>query len=205
MVRVLTPGTATNASLVDTKENNFLAAVARSAAAAAATAPSGRAANRHAETRIGLAYADLSTGEFRATEFTGDERGGAAARRTRYSCGREKFCCHSPRRFSLKPRQPSGEWLRRPSKRASMIGFSSATMPARQLEEHFRVVALEGFGLSEHPQATAAAGAIVHYLRETSAIGAREPDESAAARHCGRRERDSSIWIASRITSSRTR
>ena len=49
----------------------------------------------------------------------------------------------------------------------------------RLLKEHFRVVALEGFGLSEHPQATAAAGALVHYLRETSAIGARKPEDTA--------------------------
>src|SRR5208282_4529973 len=49
----------------------------------------------------------------------------------------------------------------------------------RQLEEHFRVATLEGFGLVGHPQATAAAGAIVHYLRETSAIGARKPEDAA--------------------------
>ncbi len=49
----------------------------------------------------------------------------------------------------------------------------------RQLETHFRVVALEGFGLTGHPQATAAAGAIVHYLRETSAIGARNSEDAA--------------------------
>ena len=49
----------------------------------------------------------------------------------------------------------------------------------RQLETHFHVVALEGFGLVGHPQATAAAGAIVHYLRETSAIGARKPEDTA--------------------------
>jgi len=50
----------------------------------------------------------------------------------------------------------------------------------RILEEHFRVAALEGFGLDGHPCATSAAGALVHYLRETSAIGARSPEDSAA-------------------------
>src|SRR5450432_3233942 len=56
VVRVLTPGTATGASLLDPKENNFLAAVARSAAASAAAAGSVRPASRQTETRIGLAY-----------------------------------------------------------------------------------------------------------------------------------------------------
>ena len=50
---------------------------------------------------------------------------------------------------------------------------------ARMLSEHFRIVALDGFGLSEHPQAISAAGALVHYLRETSAIGARRPEDTA--------------------------
>src|SRR6202030_4206376 len=38
----------------------------------------------------------------------------------------------------------------------------------RLLTEQFGVAGLEGFGLAAHPQAIAAAGALVHYLRETS-------------------------------------
>src|SRR5271170_3434286 len=71
VVRVVTPGTAGYASLVGPKENNFLAAVARSAAASAAVA-GGRPPARRAEARIGLAFVDLSTGEFRSTEFSGE-------------------------------------------------------------------------------------------------------------------------------------
>src|SRR6202040_3766531 len=55
-----------------------------------------------------------------------------------------------------------------------------ASHAARLLEEHFRVTALEGFGLVGHSQATAAAGAIVHYVRETSAINARKPEDKLA-------------------------
>jgi DNA mismatch repair protein MutS len=40
------------------------------------------------------------------------------------------------------------------------------------------VATLEGFGLNGHASATAAAGALVHYLRETSAIGARTAEDS---------------------------
>jgi len=54
-----------------------------------------------------------------------------------------------------------------------------ANYATRMLEQHFRVATLEGFGLNGHAQATAAAGALVHYLRETSAIGARTPEDSA--------------------------
>src|SRR5437899_5594337 len=57
VVRVITPGTATDLQVLEPKENNFLAALARDP-----SAPT-----------IGLAYVDISTGEFHATEFTGAE------------------------------------------------------------------------------------------------------------------------------------
>src|SRR5438874_5336746 len=58
VTRVVTPGTAADSSL-GSEENNFLAAVAS------------------VGERVGFAALDLSTGEFRATEFTGE----TAARR----------------------------------------------------------------------------------------------------------------------------
>src|SRR5438132_5193252 len=58
VTRVVTPGTAADSSL-SSEENNFLAALAR------------------VEDRVGFAALDLSTAEFRATEFSGEH----AARR----------------------------------------------------------------------------------------------------------------------------
>src|SRR5271165_6624870 len=55
ITRIVTPGTATDAHLLRSHENNYLAAVARSG------------------TRAGLAYVDVSTGEFRATELEASE------------------------------------------------------------------------------------------------------------------------------------
>src|SRR5665213_2417441 len=55
VVRVITPGTATDLHVLEPRENNFLAAIAH--------APDGL--------RVGLAYVDVSTGEFRVTEFAG--------------------------------------------------------------------------------------------------------------------------------------
>src|SRR6202162_6563237 len=51
VTRVITPGTATDVSVLDARENNFLASVAQNG------------------TEIGLALVDLSTGEFQPTEF----------------------------------------------------------------------------------------------------------------------------------------
>src|SRR5712664_441104 len=54
VTRVVTPGTAADSSL-NSEENNFLAAIAGSGE------------------RVGFAALDLSTGEFRATEFQGED------------------------------------------------------------------------------------------------------------------------------------
>ena len=75
----------------------------------------------------------------------------------------------------------------------------------RVLKEQFRVAALDGFGLSEHPQATSAAGALVHYLRDTSAIGARTPEDTAAVPRSAPPARAWNTSTGLSITSSRTR
>ena len=184
VIRVLTPGTAISGALVDAKENNFLAAVARSAGtsiAAAAPAPAGRIASRQVEARVGLAYVDLSTGEFRATEFAGE---GAEAKL------RDELEILRPREILLsRPVRlfPDAEPTNAGSARLNGHAVETrldewifeAGYAGRQLENHFRVAALDGFGLAIHPQAAAAAGAIVHYLRETSAISPTKPEDAA--------------------------
>jgi len=154
VVRVITPGTASGPGLVDPKENNFLAAVSRDSGAGV----------------IGLAYVDLSTGDFRATEFAGP----AADNRLLDELGILR-----PREILL-PRPAS---LFPPAGVPDLAGIDALVsrldefifqpdFAARILEEQFRVAALDGFGLSQHVHAIGAAGAIVHYLRETSVIAA---------------------------------
>src|SRR5216684_7646915 len=55
VTRVITPGTATDVAVLEARENNFLAAVFQDTVANV----------------IGLAFVDLSTGEFQCTEFSG--------------------------------------------------------------------------------------------------------------------------------------
>jgi DNA mismatch repair protein MutS len=180
VIRVLTPGTASGAGLVGAKENNYLAAVARSAAAgvaAGAGAQAGAKGGRGAEPVIGLAFVDLSTGEFRATEFSGEK----AEARLRDELGilrpREVLRARAVTLFPVAmPAEMDG--LGAVETRLDEWVFE-ANYATRMMEQHFRVATLEGFGLNGHAQATAAAGALVHYLRETSAIGARTPEDSA--------------------------
>src|SRR5674476_504108 len=67
ITRVVTPGTAMDADLVRSRENNFLAAVCGNAARAV----SGNAA------RSAVAHVDVSTGEFKVTEMEPAEVAGA--------------------------------------------------------------------------------------------------------------------------------
>ncbi len=171
VTRVITPGTATDAQVLEPRENNFLAALRWSDAAGDSPA-------------IGLAYVDVSTGEFRATEFTGPD----AEVRLRDELQ------------SLRPREIL---LARPS---TLFSEAAAGTPGsldgvggvitrlddwifdpdytqRILQEHFGVAALDGFGLADHVPAAAAAGALLHYLRETSARSIATP---AALGHINR-------------------
>src|SRR6202050_5412849 len=145
----------------DAKENNFLAAVSRDASG----------------TTVGLAYVDLSTGDFRATEFSGP----GAETRLRDELGilraREVLL---PRPVSLFPAAgaPELNGLGAVETRLDDWIFHHE-FATRLLEEQFRVATLAGFGVTRHLQGVSAAGAIVPYLRETSAIGARGENGAA--------------------------
>jgi DNA mismatch repair protein MutS len=145
VTRVVTPGTATDSQILEPRENNYLAAVARR------------------DSSVGLALADLSTGDFRATEFSGAE---FAARL------QEELDRMRPREVLL----PSGANCieKSPSDATSPVTESylddwvfSEEYGARLLREHFHVATLAGYGLDGHALAVAAAGAILHYVRET--------------------------------------
>ena len=110
VVRVITPGTATDVAVLDARENNFLAAVA--------THPSG--------SPVGLAFVDLSTGEFQATEFSGPRAAEDLARRTCNSFIRAKLFFPARSNCSTPPRIlcPKALVVSNP---ASTTGFFSTT------------------------------------------------------------------------------
>ncbi|MDR3746771.1 MAG: DNA mismatch repair protein MutS [Acidobacteriota bacterium] len=157
VTRVLTPGTAADAQL-GSEENNFLACVTR------------------ARDSAGFAALDLSTGEFRATEFQGED----AERRIR-----EELLVLRPREVLFASSLPlfdrprtSGPVPAAAPRIASLENASWAETPLEdwvfspdyaipQVENHFGVLSLEGFGLANRAAAATAAGAILHYVRTT--------------------------------------
>ena len=164
VVRVVTPGTATDVAVLDAKENNFLAAVYQDSAAGA----------------IGLAFVDLSTGEFQCTEFSGPRAEDAL---------RDELQLLRPRETLL----PRPAELFETSKNSLLDGTGGVESRVddwafqhdyanRILREQFGVAELTGFGLDGHSHALAASGAIVHYLRENAAKQT-EPAEAIHGSH----------------------
>jgi len=183
VTRVVTPGTAVD-SLLGSEESNFLAAVV-SWNESWNEPGSGLDGNRitgntHAShARAGFAALDLSTGEFRATEFSGE---GAEKRiQDELEQLRPKellYASSTPLFDQAIDRGNAGE---APSPTRS--GAPSWTLTPLEdwafapdhaiplLENHFGVLSLEGFGLAGKPAAAAAAGAILHYVRSTQRGG----------------------------------
>ncbi len=138
VTRIVTPGTATDAHLLRSHENNYLAAVARNG------------------TRAGVAYVDVSTGEFRATEVEFAELPGLlesiGAREILVAAEAPLFPQPEPKRWIVTELE---DWI------------FSADYSDRILREHFKLHSLDGFGLAGRHAAIAAGGAVLHYLRDT--------------------------------------
>ena len=154
VTRVLTPGTAIDGS-VGAEENNFLAALARSSGA------------------VGLAALDLSTGEFRATEFRGPEAERRILEELQQLRPREILYPSSLPLFDRTPSDQSQLPLQQPGERTRFTETPledwvfSADYAVPLLENQLGVISLEGFGLHNKPAAATAAGAILHYVRST--------------------------------------
>ncbi|HMD16718.1 MAG TPA: DNA mismatch repair protein MutS [Terriglobales bacterium] len=166
VTRVVTPGTAADSSL-NAEENNFLAAVAT------------------VGDRVGFAALDLSTGEFRATEFGGESAGRRIQEELEQLRPKEMLYGSSAPLLErsghvsvravtgASPVQRTGT---APVPRVSGSGWAETPLDdwifapdhaIPLLENHFGVLSLEGFGLAGKRAAASAAGAILYYIRST--------------------------------------
>ena len=142
ITRVVTPGTAMDANLVRSRENNYLAAVARSG------------------TRSAVAYVDVSTGEFRVTELNPLEVPGLLEQ-----LGAREVLF--PGDLPLLSGDTTSEAAPRFVRTELEEWIFTQDYADRTLRDHFKLLTLDGVGLASRPAAVAAAGAILHYLRDT--------------------------------------
>ncbi len=149
VIRVVTPGTIVEPTLLEEKSNNYLAALVIEG------------------NRAGIAYADITTGEFATTQLSGDDVEQMAAEELERLRPAE---CLIPDTSNLQSPisnlQPPISNLQLQISKYESWRFELGN--ARQaLLDHFEVASLAGYGCEGLPLAVRAAGAIVQYLRET--------------------------------------
>jgi DNA mismatch repair protein MutS len=141
VIRVVTPGTVVESNLLTAKENNYLAAVVIQGE------------------RAGIAFVDITTGEFAATQVQGHD----LARLLLNEITRLKPAeIIAPHPASLEP----FEALSTPRSLYEEWRFE-ASHTQQVLQRHFEVATLDGFGLGGKPLAVQAAGAIIQYVADT--------------------------------------
>ncbi|MHC4449925.1 MAG: DNA mismatch repair protein MutS [Planctomycetota bacterium] len=144
VVRIVTPGTLTDESVLDAKAHNYLLAV------------------QMTPRRAGLAWAEVSTGRFFVEDVNRPQLLDAIARvgpaevlvASAVLDDDETFIADLARQTGTVP-QGVADWV---------FGEANATS---SLKEHFKVATLEGFGLKRRDLSMGAAASILHYLGET--------------------------------------
>ena len=148
VVRVITPGTVLESAILDQKSNNYLAAVS------AGVSDDGG--------RVGLAYVDISTGEFSATELAPDE---LPLELERIDAA-EVLLPRSNTPPEWADLATNGAGSRYEITSVEPGSFHPEEAP-QALLSHFGILTLESFGCEGMDLAVAAAGAIVGYLART--------------------------------------
>ena len=139
VVRVVTPGTIVEPGLLPHHTNNYLAAAF------------------YQDNRAGIAYVDISTGEFAATEIINKD--------IQNQIRSEFFRLH-PSELLWPDSLPQPENLPGYVSIYESWHFELGRC-TENLQEHFEVATLDGFGLRGKPMAIRAAGAILAYLEDT--------------------------------------
>jgi DNA mismatch repair protein MutS len=136
VIRVVTPGTVVEPNLLNSKTNNYLASLVLD------------------EKEAGVAYVDITTGEFAVTQLPLTRLVPEIERLKPSEC------------IVAKSIDLSGLNLTAPVTRLEDYHFEFDAAN-RILLDHFKVVTLDGYGCAHLPLAVRAAGAIIQYLQDT--------------------------------------
>jgi DNA mismatch repair protein MutS len=163
VTEVVTPGVNFSDKILDQKTNNFLAAIFPASD----------------DTRMGLALADASTGEFMVAEGSPDY-----IDKLLQSFAPAEVLFPKPRQRKLDERYGA---------RFNLYGLEDWVFQdeyAREvLQRQFGTVSLKGFGVDDWSYAIVAAGAAMHYLQQTQQI------PLAHLRGLSRIEENSYVWL----------
>lgn len=150
VTRVVTPGTVVEAGLLPGDENNYLACVVMDTTSADSVRMD----------LAGLAYVDISTGEFAVTQILGKNAGKILLAELERINPSEVL---RPESLTFDSELPGNqtEW---PDWR-----FEPGRCQEKLLR-HFDAASLDGFGLRNKPMAVRAAGTVLQYVSETQSL-----------------------------------
>lgn len=138
VIRIITPGTVIDTNMLDEEKNNYIMCIYIDKAG------------------YGLAFADVSTGEFITTSITGQEESKVIDEAAKYN--------------------PAEIIVNNGTYRQSAFRVKPAAYPAwafnytgayKKLCDHFKVQTLAGFGLDGNNMCICACGALLEYISET--------------------------------------
>jgi len=150
VVEVVTPGTTVEEDYLEARANNWLVSIGRSGSAAS---------------ELGFAYADVSTGEFRAFSFPGADA--ARLRRELYRLAPREALVQQSLLEDAETARALGDregLVLNPYPDWSFDGRKAAA----ELKRRFGVASLKGFGFEDDDPAIGAAGLLVEYVAETA-------------------------------------
>jgi DNA mismatch repair protein MutS len=139
VVRVITPGTVIEPNLLKNDQNNYLVSVLFD------------------DAKTGIAYVDISTGEFKATEIQSHEP---------YIELRSEVLRLRPAEIIIPDTLKISDDLSSHITKYPQWHFESIRCEEK-LKNHFNVATLDGFGIKGQTLAIQAAGAIIDYLSDT--------------------------------------
>ncbi len=147
VVRVITPGMIVEDAYLDEKSDNYILALVEMGGI------------------FGIASMDLSTGRFRVTEMEGIDK----ARDEVLRIGPTEILLPESLQEALHRSDlgPFEDILTRCSVTFLEEGLFDPVRGEERLIDHFKVLNLEGFGCAHLKRGIAAAGALLHYVRET--------------------------------------
>ncbi len=154
VTRVVTPGTVLDDALLDARRNTYLCAVVLDGP------------------RAGLAYADVSTGEFATTEMAAPSPEEALLAVHRELLRLDAAEVVLPAGLTDEAPLPAVAWLPEGISRSTVEAWRCrADRAAETLEGFFGVGSLDGFGVAGKPLAVRAAGTLLAYLKDTQLSG----------------------------------
>ncbi len=144
LVRIISPGTLINSSLLSEKSNNYIAAITQ------------------VGSQFGLAYLDTSTGEFYSVEFNNEQEllseiyriKPAEITPSKRFCEKQRELLRELQNLYALALTPLEDWR---FEHQACVDF---------LLGHFKLQSLDGFGLRGMTAATNAAGALLAYIKD---------------------------------------